>query len=127
MVIYKFQEHCKLFPLKNEICFAKVESNLSVIKIKQLFFAPRSQAPPGNALHEALPPFIPWQSHKNCITRQSLLTREGKVPRRISYAGAWRQELVCSILVTLISNRADQTNLTQICAPTLGSYFVHGP
>ena len=26
-----------------------------------------------------------------------------------------------------ISNRADRTNLTQICAPTWGSYFVHVP
>jgi len=42
---------------------------------------PRSQALPGNALHEALPSFIPWQSHKNCITRQSLVTRGGSKAR----------------------------------------------
>jgi len=28
----------------------------------------------GSALYEALPPLISWQSLKNCITRQSLVT-----------------------------------------------------
>jgi len=43
---------------------------------------PRSQALPGNALHEALPSFIPWQS---LVTRGGSKARSPNVLKRFDY------------------------------------------
>ena len=49
-----------------------------------LQFFSRSQALPGNVILEALPQLSSWQSHKDCVTRQSLVTSWKKTSFKIS-------------------------------------------